>query len=291
MHAALRHFRGWERILLLVVWLCTITFAFLARPVVSAGPNETVQRLYEGGRPTLLLVGASSAAILSLLIAISRQRIQRFCSFALLLLLGVELIFCARNKEGFESISCERYVQTGPVVTKKSVSIGFDRMTSSLAWSAFPCEPYFSDPNAPPQNYDNNPAGTERWSWLSRKYTGVNWGPNGHLIVQKNPEVLTIYALGFDFLRLRIPWGKHFQTAWRIGVPHWFLIPVLSLFPLIRFSKHARNWRRIKRGRCVACGYDLRATPGICPECGNRPSEIASDTNRLKSGPPFESSR
>jgi hypothetical protein len=35
-------------------------------------------------------------------------------------------------------------------------------------------------------------------------------------------------------------------------------------------AKRSRRRRRAAAGRCVACGYDLRATPGRCPECGQR---------------------
>jgi len=54
----------------------------------------------------------------------------------------------------------------------------------------------------------------------------------------------------------------------QVGVSHWLLAMVLLAPPMLwldRFRK-ARRTRRL--GLCRSCGYDLRASPGRCPECG-----------------------
>ena len=53
-------------------------------------------------------------------------------------------------------------------------------------------------------------------------------------------------------------------------LPYW-LITLTSAAPLLLIGW--RQWRnraarRIAAGHCPACNYDLRATPGRCPECG-----------------------
>jgi hypothetical protein len=53
-----------------------------------------------------------------------------------------------------------------------------------------------------------------------------------------------------------------------VGVPHWFMAILLAIAPAMRLRAAAQHCRRDRTGRCPACGYDLRATPDRCPECG-----------------------
>lgn len=50
--------------------------------------------------------------------------------------------------------------------------------------------------------------------------------------------------------------------------PTWAVIAVL-LLPMGLWTRIGwRQRRRVAAGHCASCGYDLRATPDKCPECG-----------------------
>jgi len=71
----------------------------------------------------------------------------------------------------------------------------------------------------------------------------------------------------------------------RFGLPWWLVAVATAALPAARGVIYLRRRRLPKLGRCAACGYDLRATPNRCPECGKpvvskagTPSEGLSET-------------
>jgi hypothetical protein len=57
----------------------------------------------------------------------------------------------------------------------------------------------------------------------------------------------------------------------RVWVPYWPIVAITGWWPALRFLAWLRRSRRMRSHLCPVCGYDLRASPERCPECGAVP--------------------
>jgi hypothetical protein len=74
---------------------------------------------------------------------------------------------------------------------------------------------------------------------------------------------------------------KYYTGASHTGIwfPYWFATLLTATPPTVWTIARTRRRRREKAGRCLACGYDLRATPDRCPECGAVPTRPNTETS------------
>lgn len=79
-------------------------------------------------------------------------------------------------------------------------------------------------------------------------------------------------ASGFPPYTVEIPRRVFVGRFYQVDFPLWSAIVATAALPLVWAACLARRLaRRPPNGRCRRCGYDLRATPGRCPECGMVP--------------------
>ena len=65
------------------------------------------------------------------------------------------------------------------------------------------------------------------------------------------------------------PWGSnHTRDSIGVSVPYWATALGFGALPVVWLRRKRRSDGDRVAGRCAQCGYDLRATPGRCPECG-----------------------
>ena len=83
-------------------------------------------------------------------------------------------------------------------------------------------------------------------------------------------------AFGFDFYDERPATNNVMFSAGTLAfrvmfVPMWAMVAFTGIMPVLRVRRGVYRRAARRRGLCVACGYDLRATPERCPECGETP--------------------
>lgn len=102
-------------------------------------------------------------------------------------------------------------------------------------------------------------------------------GSHAHWLLQSDPIVSVRGALQSQFVGKA---GWHTTTIGygyeggggvqerRLCVPHWGFAGLALILPVCWTTPRLRSRRRVRRGQCRTCGYDLRASKGRCPECG-----------------------
>ena len=136
--------------------------------------------------------------------------------------------------------SLSRQTRSGIVVERGEVSVGH----SSRTW----------DSDSMPM--ENEPD----FSWTAEPTGGPPLTITGLSVWRR---------MGFAYHRDLSKMGTFYTFDSReVVFPFWGLALVLAALPVAFAGSRVRTSSRRRRSLCPSCGYDLRASPGRCPECG-----------------------
>jgi hypothetical protein len=110
-------------------------------------------------------------------------------------------------------------------------------------------------------------------------------GPR-HVYWESPPPRSVWNRLGF--MTWQNGWSSSFADSGRkvYAIPAWSIALLTAISPVVWLRRKLRQRRRYGHGLCPKCGYDLRATPDRCPECGASTSDDSATVSPRVSGLP-----
>jgi hypothetical protein len=114
---------------------------------------------------------------------------------------------------------------------------------------------------------------TVQWVREPKAAAAIDPEPRGlHWSRSPTPSGSRFWSGRFDAHHSMGNGGPMGGQIWAVWVPHWFAVLACLFIPLTVFLPRAVRRRRLRRRlaarHCMTCGYDLRASPDRCPECG-----------------------
>ena len=109
-----------------------------------------------------------------------------------------------------------------------------------------------------------------------------------------DPARERFHFAGFHFASGLIDALGNGAVTWKFDatiVPYWILVILLALLPMRMFRHGWTRFDRWRRGNCLNCGYDIRASTERCPECGKpirtkgSTASLAADEAPARSAP------
>ena len=97
-----------------------------------------------------------------------------------------------------------------------------------------------------------------------------------HINIRRREDQGWSYLWVAGFGRGRVLLKPSLDPSMRSGygvwyaAPYWFFALCFGLLPAREILRWSKRRRRRRRGQCRICGYDLRAAPDRCPECGSK---------------------